>query len=124
MLNRKGQSLVLFVLLLPIMLGIMALVIDVGNVMIVKNNTNNVIEMIIDLSLERNLTKEEIEELLDYNLENGDYIVTVDDGKYMIESSTYVKGIFSKLFGFSDFEVVSEYVGTMQGDLKVIDKKK
>lgn len=47
-LDNKGQSLVMFILLIPIMLGIMALVIDCGNVMVRKNEIGNVIEMVLD----------------------------------------------------------------------------
>ena len=39
--NNKGQSLVLFVLIIPILLGITALVIDVGKTISTKNNINN-----------------------------------------------------------------------------------
>lgn len=47
-LDNKGQSLVMFILLIPIMLGVMALVIDCGNVMVRKNEIGNVIEMVLD----------------------------------------------------------------------------
>ena len=39
--NNKGQSLVLFVLLIPIILGIITLVIDVGKSLVEKNSINN-----------------------------------------------------------------------------------
>ena len=51
MLNNKGQSLVLFVLLMPIILGIIVLVIDVGKSLVEKNSINNK----IDLNDEKNL---------------------------------------------------------------------
>ena len=51
MFNNKGQSLVLFVLMIPILLGIMALVIDVGNAFNQKNNLDNTILFIIEYGL-------------------------------------------------------------------------
>ena len=51
MLNNKGQSLVLFILIIPILLGIMTLVLDVGNVLIQKNEMDNQIEFILDYGL-------------------------------------------------------------------------
>ena len=63
MLNNKGQSLVLFVLLLPIMLGIMALVIDVGNVFVKKNHIDNVIMMVMDVTLDKDLKQDEVEKM-------------------------------------------------------------
>ena len=68
--DRKGQSLVLFVLLLPLILGIMILVFDIGNAQVEKNKTNNTIEMILEIALEDNLQTAEIQSLLRKNLEN------------------------------------------------------
>ncbi len=124
MLNRKGQSLVLFILLLPIMLGIMALVIDVGNAMVTKNSTDNTIEMVLDLALDKDMEQDKIEELLSYNLEDNQNIVTINDDEIMINSKTNVKGIFSKMFGFSGFQIESEYTGKLENHKKNISKKK
>ena len=43
MLNNKGQSLVLFVLLIPIFVMIMASVIDVGNLISAKTEIDNML---------------------------------------------------------------------------------
>ena len=51
-LNNKGQSLILFIIFLPALLGIMALVIDVGNSLTKKHETDNVIEFILNYGLE------------------------------------------------------------------------
>ena len=124
MLNRKGQSLVLFVLLLPIMLGIMAFVIDVGNAIYVKNDINNAILMVMDVALDKQMQQEDIEVLLHYNLEENQNIVVVRDDVVVIESKTHVKGIFSKLFGFEGFLIDSEYEGSIRDGKKVTNKKK
>ena len=65
--NNKGQSLVLFVLIIPIILGVTALVIDVGETVLTKNSINNKIEMIIECGLIDKLTIEEVEEA-NYNI--------------------------------------------------------
>ena len=66
--NNKGQSLVLFILILPILLGIMVLVIDVGNAIYTKNKINNI--TIIKLNKE------------DYNPNyNGNNICRLDSSK-------------------------------------------
>ena len=41
-LNNKGQSLILFVLMLPVLLFVMILVIDMGNLMVEKQKLNNI----------------------------------------------------------------------------------
>ena len=58
MLNNKGQSLVLFILMIPIFLGIFAFVIDVGNVIYQKNETDNMIEFVLDYGLNLQLEEE------------------------------------------------------------------
>lgn len=123
MLNRKGQSLVLFIILIPIMIGIMAFVIDCGNAMIVKNETDNVIQMVLDVSLDKELELQDIKELMDYNLKNNNDVMIKSDSIY-IKSSTKSEGIFSKLFGFNFFEIRSEYVGSIQDGKKKIIKRR
>ncbi len=127
MLNHKGQSLVLFILIIPILLGMMALVYDVGQLFVAKNNLSNVIEMVLNCELdldkeERN--QEEIEQLLDYNLTYHDSHVTMEEEKIKIQTSSYVKGIFSKILGFSGFKIESEYIGYKDNEKKKIEKIK
>ena len=51
MLNNKGQSLVLFILIIPMLIGIAAIVIDVGNAYNQKNEMNNAIELVLEYGL-------------------------------------------------------------------------
>ena len=122
-LNRKGQSLVLFVLLIPIMIGFLALVVDVGNASVEKNNIDNVIFMIMDMALDKKIDSSEIKEYMDDNLKNYQNIVTISGDEFVIESSTYVKGVFSKIFGFNGFSVKSKYYGTVRDGKKIIEKR-
>lgn len=69
-LDNKGQSLVMFILLLPIMLGVMALVIDCGNVMIRKNEIGNVIEMVLDYGLDIDKSADEIVDDINKDLDS------------------------------------------------------
>ena len=62
--NNKGQSLVLFILIIPILIGIMALVIDCGKVLYTKSKQENTIELILEYTKEdlKNNTLEEEKE--------------------------------------------------------------
>ena len=51
-LNNKGQSLVMFILIIPIFLLIMTLVYDVGNAIYEKNKLSNVSYMTIQYGLD------------------------------------------------------------------------
>ena len=71
-LNNKGQSLVLFVVFLPILLIIMTLVIDIGNVFVTKCEIDNVIEFILEDELsDLNYASEENKDLDSNELENS-----------------------------------------------------
>ena len=114
MMNNKGQSLVLFILLLPILLGIMALVIDCGNAYLVKNHTEQVIELYVELVDEKKITVNEMEMLLKENLEGQNIRVVVDKDNVNVESSIYLEGIFTKLFKIRGFKIKSEYSGNIK----------
>ena len=123
MMNNKGQSLVLFVLIIPILFGIMAIVIDCGKVFLCKNRQENV----LDLALEYGLTGEKntvIEDILDKNFDGGEHQVVWDDDKVSIVVHEKVDGVFSSLFGFSTFDVVSKYQGSVIDGKKSIEKVK
>ena len=122
--NNKGQSLVLFVLILPILLGIIVLVVDVGRAINEKITINNKIELVITYGLEDNLSKEKIEELVNYNLENSINKVTLENNVITINTSTYVEGIISNIVGFKGFNIESQYKGYIENNKNIIKKVK
>ena len=102
----------------------MVLVIDIGNAMIMKNHTDGVIEMVLDLALDKKIEDNQVKELLDSNIGTHRNIVTLSNDSIEIDSSTYVKGIFSNIFGFRGFYIESNYVGVKKDNKKSISKKK
>ena len=140
-LNSNGQSLVLFIIVIPVLLGIMALVIDIGNAFSKKVETDNVIEFVLNYGLETGEVffennnkeyfneelinwKDELEMLLNYNLVDNDNNVILQDKVIIIESKTYVEGIFSNILNIKGFYIVSEYKGYMENDNKMVEKIK
>lgn len=140
-LNNKGQSLVLFILVIPMLFGIMALVIDVGNAISKKNEIDMVIEFVLDYGLDDSEVffsyndkeyfnediinlKDELKILLDYNLVNSDNDILLKDKGITITSETYVEGIFSKVLNIKGFKIKSEYKGYMENNKEVIKKVK
>lgn len=71
-LNNKGQSLVVFVILLPILLLFMAFIFELGNITYLKNKYENEIKSTIEYGLkhqeDENL-ESKLNRLLDENLE-------------------------------------------------------
>lgn len=122
--NNKGQSLVLFILIIPILLGMIVLVVDVGNAIYSKNKINNVIEMVIEYGLEDNYQEEKLEELINYNLKNNNYKVEIKNEVINIKVEDYVNGIISNIINIDGFKIISEYTGYIENNKKVIKKVK
>lgn len=139
--NNKGQSLVLFIIFIPVILGIMALVIDVGNALIKKSETDNVLELVLDYGLKNGEVffenegneyfneelinwKDELNILLNYNLGNNDNEIILKDKKIIISSNYYVDGIFTNILRINGFKIESEYIGYVEDNESKIKKIK
>ena len=59
-LNNKGQSLVMFILILPIILLLIVLVVDIGSIMVKKQELDNVNQLTIEYGLDH-ISNQEIE---------------------------------------------------------------
>lgn len=126
MLNNRGQSLVLFVMVLPILLLIVVLVIDVGRAFTVKQDLDNINNIVLDYGLD-NLNKEDLmnnlEQLVKLNNDEVNEVsVRIEDNKIYLESSQKVEGIFSKFVDISIFDIKSSYVGYIADGNKKIEE--
>jgi len=125
MFNNKGQSLVLFIIVLPILLLILLLVIDIGRVIVLKQELNNISELVLDYGLD-NLSKENIDkELIELVKLNNDEIdkinIYIDNNKINVELNEKSEGILSSFVKISIFNVKSVYVGYFDGEGKRIE---
>ena len=126
--NNKGQSLVLFILIIPILTGIMALVIDVGKVFTTKSNQENTLELVLEYSLEdmkkNTLQEEKLKKFLHKNLEKNANTISIEQETITVSTKGEVEGIFSKLLGFNKFKVETQLVGYLEEDKLKIKKIK
>lgn len=126
MLNNKGQSLILFVIVLPILLFILILIIDIGRVIVLKQELDNINKIVLDYGLD-NLNNENLNyELINIvKLNNNDIEeinIKLEDNKLYVELGTSVNGIFSKLVDITIFNVNSSYVGYIENNNKRIER--
>ncbi len=127
-LNNKGQTLVMFIVIIPILLSIMVLVIDLGQAFTKKQELNNINKLVIEYGLD-NIEKENLEsDLTAYITMNAKDLsnvkVTVEDNNINITIKAYINGIISKALDIDGFEIVSEYKGTSNGEEKRIERVK
>lgn len=126
MLNNRGQSLILFVIALPIILLIAILVIDVGRVIVRKQELSNISNIVLDYGLD-NLEQDDIyNELLELVKLNDSEIdeinIFIEDNKIKLELKDSVNGVFSYIENTSIFNVKSSYVGYLENGNKRIEK--
>ena len=124
-LNNKGQSLVLFIVIIPIILLVFVLVYDIGTAIHEKNRLSNTSYMVIDYALDNidSIDENDLISLITKNTDNLSGIsVLIDNGKVNIKLTKNIKGVFGRAFNFDLIEAKSEYVGYILDGNKKIDK--
>ncbi len=127
-LNNKGQTLVMFIVIIPILISIMVLVIDLGSAFTKKQELNNVNKLVIEYGLD-NLDQENLEsDLTSYITMNAKDLsnvkVTVENNTINVTTKAYIDGIISKALNIDGFEIVSEYHGYLSSEEKRIERVK
>lgn len=101
--NNKGQVLVLFVIILPIIIFILFIVVDIGNIYLKKNEVCDITYNAISY-LKDGKTNEEVVNLIKEN--NKNIKVSIDNN--IITSKLKVKSTI-KLYDLNIFEVSCSY---------------
>lgn len=122
-LNNKGQSLVMFVLVIPILLLVFILVIDIGNAFLQKQELDNINYLTIEYGLD-NISDNNIEtkliNMINKNKELNEINVLVDNNKIIITTKKNITGIFAK--NFKLLEIKSSYSGYIENNKKIIER--
>lgn len=122
--NNRGQSLVLFVLLIPLVLMILYAVYEIGRMTLLKHELDNINTIALDYGIDKINDENidiEIKELIEKNKNDIDKIdiKILDDKMYItLEDSLSKKTSLFK----NVFIVKSSYVGYMDNDKKKIER--
>lgn len=123
-LNNKGQSLVMFILIIPIIILVLILVVDIGNAIYIKNKLDNVNYLVMDYALDNKNSSnlnEEVITLVNKNMDGISFINIDNDSDYIYISITKkISGIISDKVIVS--EAVSKYKGYIKEDKKIIER--
>lgn len=127
--NKNGQALILFVLLLPLIFIFLYLVVDIGIIHIEKVKMQNTVKEVIkeqlkceNCSLEEKITK--IRNLLNKNIEDISIdTLEVNDNYIKVSVSKNYKSIFIGLFKKSDNKLKVSYKGYIEFDKITIKKE-
>jgi|GEM_PF-2286065 len=115
--DSRGQVLVAFVLLIPVILMLLALIVDVGFLYVEKRKTDNVIKDIINYGLD-NINLQEVTlqakltKLVNSNLDDVQRLnIQIDANSIEINVIRDKQSIFSNIYKDASYKIVSDYVG-------------
>lgn len=104
--NRRGQVLVLFVILLPIILAFMGYVFDQCYILYHKNNLQNTARIVCRYAL----NEENLENIENLALENDKDIsvITIKKDPTTIILEKEIPSVFGNILGFNKYKIYSE----------------
>ena len=114
--NNKGQVLILFVMILPVILLVCVIGIDFLNISSLKFKTQNEIREIINYGFKENVTEENLNVLIDRNIDYDSKVLFKTDSEIKIK---IVQN--KKLFG-KDVVLNYNYSGIKDNDKIVISE--
>jgi len=124
MFNNKGQSLVMFVLILPIFFLILLLVVDLGKMILLRQELNNISYLAIDCGLD-NQNIEKIKEVIFKNKDDIDTVdINIEDNKIYVILEDSVDMVIPLFDDIEVFKIKSSYVGYVDNDKKIIERDK
>ena len=126
--DNRGQSLVMFVVIVPLLLLVLAMVVDIGNLVNNKIEINSVNKLAISYGID-NIDKDNIEnevkDIINKNYKDIDDIkISIQDEKISIDLKCYSKSIFGNIIGTKGYLIESSYKAYMDSDKKRIEKVK
>ena len=117
--NKHGQTLSFFVILIPILLGLCALVVDVGYIVSKNRELKEVSKTIIE-DYFNGLDVQEIKELYEENSIPIDNLeIDINEDSIHIVNYYEVDSIFGSVIGISDYDIRVDITATIKDD-KVI----
>ena len=119
--NKRGQTLVVFILLIPLFLLVAAFIVDKGYMVYKNIEMKNVTKDIIRIHLNKKaLTDEEIIDIYKKNdIPTTKLNINIKEDKITISNTYYVDSIFGKIVNLSNYEVSCKVTGFLK-DNKVV----
>jgi len=126
MMNNKGQTLIIFIVFLPLLLIIMATVIDVSLMYYEKNKLDNLNMMVTEYGL-NHIEDEKLEEKINKLVNKNDNEIkikkiVISENKVIITLSKSNNSTFGKIIGIEEYKIISKYIGTNDNNKKEIKK--
>lgn len=126
--NNKGQTLVLFVIILPLLIFGMYFILNVGNLYTVKKSIDYNIKNAIKMRFSGRFTEDEVEkkinEIITKNVKNIKYLdIFVTNEKIIVNIEVNVDTNLPKIFNKSYYTIKSKYNGYNLNEQIIIEKE-
>ena len=126
--NNKGQTLVAFVIIIPIFLFLFILTYDVGNMILTRRALDNINYIAIDYTLSHLEDSDLSEKINDIIIKNDPQITIknykIENNIVYIETEKSYKGIFLGLINTKISKILSSYKGYLNETKKIIERNK
>lgn len=119
--NKKGQTLVIFIALIPVIIAMMALIVDVG----VMNNTYLKDKGIIDQGIKAYFDHNNIEDTQKiYHLNQlDDVTIVVNDNEIEVSYNGTIKAVFGSIIHIEEYPIKIDRIGKLKENKIIIEKK-
>lgn len=125
--NRKGQTLILFVILVPIIVLFMAIVIDTGLALQEKTKLNSTIKTILKTTFLRKENPEyemEIKNLFEKNqIPTEKLSIQLKEKEIKIQNMYEIESVFGKIIGIKSYKIKSSFTAREENQKIVIVKE-
>lgn len=121
--KNRGQALILFILLLPLLLLILTIILNIGLTSIEIKKTDNKIKQIIEDSLNNDLDESQINQLIITNLDNilSKEIIKQDD-TLEIKIIRKMEILYPSIINYNIENYEVTYKGIKEDKIKIIRK--
>jgi hypothetical protein len=124
--NNRGQILVLFIIFVPLIISIAAMVIDLGHSYSNTSKLDSINKMVIKYGLE-NIDNDNVkEEMIDLIYKNDssidEYELIIKDNKITLEIKKSIDSVFGNIIGIKVYYLSSKYQGYRTDNKIVIEK--
>ena len=125
--NNKGQTLILFVILVPIFILLLAFVVDTGLILKEHTKLNNTIKSVLKTTYEIRLDsdyQEKVTNLIDKNnIPTLNLKIEVIDNSIKIQNEYQKESIFGKIIGIKEYKIKSVLKIKNENGTLVIEKE-
>ena len=124
--NNKGQTLVFFIILIPLFVMLLAFIVDTGFIIIentkLNSTTKTIIRSVYDERFDSAIN-DKISKLYQKNdIDTSKLQIRVSDNKIAIKNDYEIDSIFGTIIGLKKYEIKINMIGEKQEDKFIFNK--